>query len=74
MLRDEYPGTLSSFYGLENEDDKNYILMNDIGIKRCFLDKKGEVQTERTALRLLHDFQEGKLGTYTLDKPEEVGN
>lgn len=74
MLRDEYPGMLTSFYGLDSEDNKNYIILNDIGMKRFFLDKKGEVQTERTALRLLHDFQEGKLGNYTLDKPEVVGH
>ena len=71
LLVREYPDTLKSFYGLEDEEGESYMILSRIGEKRHFLDKKGEVQTERTALRMLHDFQEGKLGRFTLDDPQE---
>lgn len=73
LLKDEYPGTISSFYGLDSEEGEPYMVLDNVGEKRHFLDKKGTVQTERTAYRMLHDFQEGKLGTYTLDNPKEAG-
>ena len=73
LLKDEHPGTISTFYGIEDEEGKAYEVLARIGEKRHFLDKKGTVQTERTAYRILHDFQEGKLGTFTLDNPKEAG-
>ncbi len=73
LLKDEYPGTISSFYGLDSEEGEPYMVLDNVGEKRHFLDKKGAVQTERTAYRMLHDFQEGKLGNYTLDNPKEAG-
>lgn len=74
LLTEEYPGILSSFYGIETEEGESYTVLASIGEKRHFLDKKGTVETERTALKILHDFQDGKLGNFTLDNPKEVGS
>ena len=70
LLVQEYPGTLRNHYHLDDETELAYETLEAIGRKRNFLDRNRQVQTQRTALRLLHDFQEGKLGCFTLDNPE----
>lgn len=70
ILHRRYPGALKR-YGIEAFEGTGHDLLEEIGRKRSFTGKGGEVQMERTGLKLLHDFQSGSLGRITLDDPEE---
>ena len=48
-----------------------YRLLEAAGKKRGFLISGGEVDTERMAKILLDEFRGGKLGSFTLELPEE---
>ena len=71
-LRLLYPSMLSERYKLgdmaEYEVTSDYDLFLAIGKKRGFLISGGEINTERTALMLLEEFRNCKIGRITLDR------
>ncbi len=69
FLRTHYPLTLNRVYGVQHLDRENHYILEEIGSSCRFLDKKGEIEMERTSLKLLHDFQTSKMGCFTLDDP-----
>lgn len=50
---------LKKFY--EVESDNNYELFLQIGKKKGFLLKKGEIDEQRTAIKIIEDWQKGKI-------------
>jgi len=54
----------------ENEIAHGYRLLEAMGKKRGFLISGGEVDTERMAKVLLNEFRAGKIGRFTLERPE----
>ena len=71
-LRLLYPSMLSERYKLgdmaQYEEMSDYDLFLTIGKKRGFLISGGEINTERTALMLLEEFRNCKIGRITLDR------
>ncbi len=71
-LRLLYPAMLSERYKLgemaQYEELSDYDLFLTIGKKRGFLVSGGEINTERTALTLLEEFRNCKIGRITLDR------
>ena len=60
LLKKQYPKLLENFYGIPEEKDENDIFM-DIGKKKHFLVKGGEIDMRRTALGIIRDWQLGKI-------------
>ena len=76
-----YPDALRTGYKLsdlpEREAEENdvaygYRLLRSAGRKRGFLISGGEIDTERMAKILLDEFRGGKLGSFTMEAPEEI--
>ena len=66
-----YAQALTERYKIEVEPaDSGYDLLTKAGRKRGFLMRGAEVDTERMARILLDEFRGGKLGRFTLEKPE----
>ncbi len=56
----EHDGVLEKFYGVEKKEDPEETL-EEIGLKLKFLRKKGEVDTDKTARKIIQDIQKGKI-------------
>jgi ribosome biogenesis GTPase A len=69
-LREHKPETLINRYKLEDLPQDIWALMEAIGRKRGLLAAKGVVKMDQTAVLLLQEFREGKLGPFTLEEPE----
>ena len=71
-MRTLYPDLLSTRYKLGEippaDELSDYDLFERIGRKRGFLISGGEVNTERTAITLLDELRNNKLGRITLDR------
>ena len=71
-LRRLYPEMLSTRYKLgdmaQYKETSDYDLFLTIGRKRGFLISGGEINTERTAIMLLDEFRDAKIGRITLDR------
>ena len=71
-LRRLYPEMLSTRYKLgdmaQYKETSDYDLFLTIGRKRGFLISGGEIITERTAIMLLDEFRDAKIGRITLDR------
>ena len=71
-LRRLYPEMLSARYKLgdmaQYKEMSDYDLFLTIGKKRGFLISGGEINTERTAITLLDEFRDAKIGRMTLDR------
>ena len=71
-LRRLYPDLLSARYKLgdmtQYKEMSDYDLFLTIGKKRGFLISGGEINTERTAITLLDEFRDAKIGRITLDR------
>ncbi|MDD5699963.1 MAG: 50S ribosome-binding GTPase [Candidatus Nanoarchaeia archaeon] len=59
-LMREYPSVLEKFYNVESQGDTE-IFIEELGKKKNFIVKGGEVDEERTARLVLKDWQEGKI-------------
>ena len=71
LLRD--PQTLTERYRLTELDGKQGWELLELGArKRGMLISGGEADTERMAKVLLDEFRGGKLGRFTLERPEEI--
>ncbi|MDN5346624.1 MAG: ribosome biosis GTPase [Clostridia bacterium] len=68
FLLKEIPGLLADRYAV-NEDEKAEEILSAIGRRRGFFVKKGEIDFEKSAVALLEDFREGRLGRITLEAP-----
>ena len=73
LLQDRYPQTLTERYRLTELDGKQGWELLELGArKRGMLISGGEADTERMAKVLLDEFRGGKLGRFTLERPEEI--
>ena len=74
-LAARYPQALTERYKLTPEPDTpGWELLEAAGRKRGFLISGGEADLERMARVLLDEFRGGKLGRFTLEAPEGVGD
>lgn len=72
FLKKEYPENLSSRYNVDfTEDTDTYELMEEIGRKRGFVIRGGEIDLTRCANTILDEFRSLKLGRISLEKPEK---
>jgi len=69
MLRTAAPGAIPGRFGV-SMDDENHVILHAICQKRGFLQKQGEIDTERGAKTLLDEFKGGLLGRITLETPQ----
>lgn len=53
-------GVLGKFYGVMEKED-SYDLLRDIGKKKGFLQKGGEIDEHRTSIKIIDDWQKGKI-------------
>ena len=73
LLGREYPDALESRYRFTVPDTfEDFELLELAGRKRGMLISGGEVDTERMSRVLLEEYRNGKLGRFTLEKPEEA--
>ena len=73
LLAREYPQALVERYKIEIPTKiDGWELLQAAGRKRGFLISGGEVDTERMARVLLEEYRSCKLGTFTLERPEEL--
>lgn len=72
FLRDSYPSSLTERYKMTDFDNlEGYEMLELLGKKRGFVVSGGEIDTERAAHILLDEFRGAKLGSITLEKPEQ---
>ena len=69
LLEKNYPGVLAEKYGLSRTEA--YEMLQELAEKQGFLKKGSVPDTEAAARRLLNDWQAGRLGRISLEKPEE---
>ena len=75
ILARRYPQALLERYKVEvNPEQPGWELLEQCGRKRGFLISGGEVDTERMARVLLDEYRSGKLGNFTLERPEDLEN
>jgi len=76
-LRKSYPELLSTRYKLgeipPSDQLEDYLLFEEIGRKRGFLMRGGEVDYTKTSVILLDEFRGGKIGRISLERPEARG-
>ncbi|MDS1029928.1 ribosome biogenesis GTPase YlqF [Bacillota bacterium LX-D] len=68
FLKNYAAKNLMEKYKLKDLNLPNYDLLEEIGRKRGLLRAGGVVEIEKTALMLLQEFRQGKLGKLTLEK------
>jgi len=66
LLSEKYPQIVKDYYKLDND-----ISLINIAIARNWIKTGGEADLERTAIYVLRDFREGKIGKFVLDDIEE---
>ena len=73
LLAARYPAALTERYklALSGEDD-GWALLQQAGRRRGYLLSGGQIDTERMARVLLEEYRSCKLGTFTLERPEEL--
>lgn len=72
FLRDNYPSSLTERYKMTDFDNlEGYEMLELLGKKRGFVVSGGEIDTERAAHILLDEFRGAKLGSITLEKPNQ---
>ena len=64
-----YPNFIMNRYGLNETTVDTQELLDKISIRMGFLQPGGSADLEKGAIRLLRDFQTGKLGRITLETP-----
>jgi len=73
LLGRDYPRALEDRYKIAvPESFEDHELLELAGRKRGMLISGGEVDTERMSRVLLEEYRNGKLGRFTLEKPEEA--
>ena len=64
-----HPGLLAEHYNIEENEKKNFEILEAIAVSRACLTKGGGYDTLRAAKLLLDDFRSGRLGRITLEMP-----
>jgi len=73
LLRDRYPNALTERYKIAADPVlQGWELLEQAARKRGMLISGGEVDTERMSKVLLDEFRGGKLGRFTLERPEDL--
>jgi len=73
LLRDRYPNALTERYKVAADSElQGWALLEQAARKRGMLISGGEVDTERMSKVLLDEFRGGKLGRFTLERPEDL--
>jgi len=63
QIMKKYPKVIEKYYNIPIQEDAELVLM-EIGKRFFFLRKGGEIDIDRTARKILKDWQEGKIGNY----------
>lgn len=66
LLAEKYPDILKNYYNLDDE-----ITLEAVANSRNWIITGGEPDIERTAIYILRDFREGKIGKFVLDDLEK---
>jgi len=61
LFLSQNPNSLGEYYKIDVDDSDSYSLFSDIGRKRGFLLKKGEIDEHRTAMQIIMDWQRGRI-------------
>ncbi|MBQ4284704.1 MAG: ribosome biogenesis GTPase YlqF [Lachnospira sp.] len=69
FIKENYPGCLAQRYNID-ESKEILEIMNDIAGKRGCLKKGAEVDYEKLAGIILDDFRSGRIGQFTLERPD----
>ena len=71
VMKNDYPERLAERYKINDFSDKEpWEVLEMIGKKRGMMIKGGEIDTERASVMLLAEYRGGRLGTISLEKPE----
>lgn len=71
VMKNDYPDRLAERYKINDFSDKEpWKVLEMIGKKRGMMIKGGEIDTERASVMLLDEYRGGRLGTISLEKPE----
>lgn len=71
VMKNDYPDRLAERYKINDFSDKEpWEVLEMIGKKRGMMIKGGEIDTERASVMLLDEYRGGRLGTISLEKPE----
>lgn len=68
FLKENYPASLLSRYKLDNMIEDNHHLLQEIGKKRGFIVKGGDIDIEKTAKAVITDFRKQAFGKIILEK------
>lgn len=68
-IKDNYCNSLATRYNIEESDDSMIDIQN-IAIKKGLLLKGGEPDLDRTAKLVIDDLRAGRLGRFSLEKPD----
>lgn len=69
-LTEYYPAAIQKRYKLEDLPADPLEMLEAIGMKRGFVRSGGVIDTFQSAQVVLKEFREGRLGRFTLDRPE----
>lgn len=73
VMKADYPERLEERYKISGfENSEPWEILEMIGKKRGMIIKGGEIDAERAAVTVLDEYRAGKLGTISLEKPENV--
>lgn len=73
ILRKKYPDAIENRYSVEyDESDMDWQVLEKIGAARGFKKKGNEIDLDRSAKVLIDEFRGGKLGSITLELPEDI--
>ena len=73
LLAERYPAVLAERYGIDCTGRSPWELLEAAGRRRGFLVSGGEVDLERSCRMILEEFRNGKLGRFTLETPQPLG-
>ncbi len=68
FMRDNYPSMVEERYKISVADKDRYDIFCEIGKKRGFLIKGGEIDEDRTANMLLEEFRNCKIGRISIER------
>ncbi len=73
LLYQRYPDAIKARYNIDvPEGTAGYEILEEAGRKRGYLMARGEINTERMAKVFIDEYRSGKLGTFTLEAPEDL--
>lgn len=74
-MKENYPTNLAKRYGISDlRDIETYEVLEKVAVSCGFLIKGGLEDTSKSAVYLLKEYQNGKLGNITLEDPKYVGS